>query len=54
MRTAMCGSAALARNQNRLLRALSLSYCNNADAVPYDELRTRLEKNGVLFAIEGI
>lgn len=33
---------------------LSLSYGNNADAVPYDELRTRLEKNGVLFAIGGV
>lgn len=34
--------------------ALSLAYGNNADRVPYAELRTRLEKNGVLFAINGI
>ena len=34
--------------------ALALSYGDNADAVPYEELRTRLAKCGVLFEINGI
>ncbi|MBQ8311427.1 MAG: FAD-dependent oxidoreductase [Clostridia bacterium] len=34
--------------------AMALAYENNADRVPYANLRTRLEENGVLFSIDGV